>query len=303
VPPSGEQVEIVRGDQRATIVEVGGGLRTYTVAGRDVLDGYAIGEMCSGGRGQVLLPWPNRIRDGRYEFDGRSLQLSMTEPSHQNAIHGLVRWASWTIAARETDRVVMEHLLHPQPGYPFSLESSIEYQLTAEGLRVRMTVKNVGSSRCPFGSGAHPYLSIGDDLIDDAILSSPGRTILRADRRGIPVGASVVAGTQHDLRQPRPIGKLKLDDAFTDLERDERGLAWVRLSAPDGRSEVSLWVDDAYRYLMLFTGDTLAGGGRRSLAVEPMTCAPDAFRSGDGLTILEAGSLFTGTWGITASSQ
>src|SRR3954470_5694649 len=117
--PSGEQFEIEAHGQRAVVVEVGGGLRSYAIAGEDVLDGYGVDEMSTSGRGQVLSPWPNRLRHGRYEFDGRGYQLALTEPERQNAIHGLVRWSPWTLAERAVDRVVMQHVIHPQPGYPF----------------------------------------------------------------------------------------------------------------------------------------------------------------------------------------
>src|ERR1700730_6039521 len=69
--PSGEQYEIFFGDQRAVITEVGATLREYWSGSRSVLEGFAVSEMCSGGRGQLLMPWPNRIREGSYEFIGR----------------------------------------------------------------------------------------------------------------------------------------------------------------------------------------------------------------------------------------
>src|ERR1700694_132484 len=75
IHPSGEQYEIVFGEQRAVITEVGATLREYWSGGRAVLDGFAVSEMCSGGRGQVLMPWPNRIEDGVYEFGGHRQQL------------------------------------------------------------------------------------------------------------------------------------------------------------------------------------------------------------------------------------
>ena len=134
--PSGEQIEIDAGGQRAVVVEVGAGLRSYTVGDRDVLDGYDADEMASAGRGQVLMPWPNRIQDGAYEFAGTWYHLPLTEPGARNAIHGLVRWVAWTVGEREADRVVMQHTLHPQPGYPFSLALSVEYALSEDGLRV-----------------------------------------------------------------------------------------------------------------------------------------------------------------------
>ncbi|HEY5184229.1 MAG TPA: hypothetical protein VIM19_04835 [Actinomycetes bacterium] len=154
--PSGQQWEITYREQRAVIVQIGGGIRSYSAGGRDVLDGYAADEMCSAGRGQVLIPWPNRVKDGRYRFDGRHHQLALTEPEHSNAIHGLVRWAPWTGSHIETDRVVVAHALHPQPGYPYFLQLSIGYRLSADGLRVRTAARNFGSTSCPFGSGAPP---------------------------------------------------------------------------------------------------------------------------------------------------
>ncbi len=301
IGPSGEQIEIALGDQRAVVVEVGGGLRAYSAAGRELLDGYRVDEMSTSGRGQVLIPWPNRVQDGSYEFEGRRHQLPIDDTDEQDAIHGLVRWAAWTVREREPHRVVMEHVLHPQPGYPFSLGLSIEYRLSEEGLRVQTTATNLGPSACPYGSGAHPYVTVGTATVDSAILRAPGRTVLRSDQRGIPIGAGPVDGTDYDFRRPRPIGETKLDHAFTDLERDD-GLARVELTDPAGGHGLTLWVDESYGYLMLFTGDPLRDVDRRSLAVEPMTCPPNAFRTGEALICLEPGSTVSSTWGIAPSS-
>jgi aldose 1-epimerase len=298
IAPSGEQIELVLGDQRVVVVEVGGGLRAYSAGDRELLDGYQAGEMSRSGRGQVLLPWPNRLQDGSYEFDGRRHQLPLDEPAKRNAIHGLVRWAPWTVGERDPHRVVMEHSLYPRPGYPFALDVAIEYVLSEEGLRVRTTAKNVGSETCPYGAGAHPYLTVGAATVDSVVLRAPGRTALRADERGIPVGSESVAGTEYDFRQPRPIGKTQLDNCFTDLGRDEDGVARVKLFDPDGGGGVTLWVDETYEYLMLFTGDPLPDVDRRSLAVEPMTCPPNAFRTGEALISLAPETSFASTWGI-----
>jgi aldose 1-epimerase len=296
--PSGEQIEIGLEDQRVVVVEVGGGLRTYSSGGRDVIDGYGGDEMSSSGRGQVLLPWPNRIEDGSYEYEGQRHQLPIDDPEEQNAIHGLVRWSAWAVREREQHRVVMEHALHPQPGYPFSLAISIEYLLREDGLQVTTTAANVGRVPCPYGCGAHPYLTLGTPKVDSLVLRAPGRTVLRSDGRGLPVGSEPVEGTEFDFRRPRPMAETRLDNAFTDLERDGDGLARVTLEDPASDRGVSLWVDESYPYLMLFTGDPLPDVARRSLAVEPMTCPPNAFRSGDALVRLEPGRSFTSSWGI-----
>jgi aldose 1-epimerase len=299
VASSGDQIEIAFGDQRAVVVEVGGGLRTYSVAAVDILDGYADNEMCSSGRGQVLIPWPNRIENGSYEFGNKRHQLPLNEVESRNAIHGLVRWSSWTVTEHQPHRVAMGYSLYPQPGYPFSLGLRIEYGLSDWGLSVRQTATNLGEDRCPYGAGAHPYLRLGEGSIDRLVLGSPAQTVLSSDDRGIPVGSRSVEGTEYDFNEPRSIGRTKLDHAFTDLKRDAEGLSRVGLSDSDGESGVSLWVDEGYGYLMLFTGDPLPDVNRRSLAIEPMTCAPNAFRSGDGLLVLDPGQSFTATWGIT----
>jgi aldose 1-epimerase len=297
--PSGEQFEIAFEDQRAVVVEVGGGLRTYTVGGRDVVDGYGADEMATAGRGQLLSPWPNRLEDGSYEFAGATHQVPLNEPARSNAIHGLVRWANWQAREREPHRIVLTHDLHPQPGYPFSLELAIEYELSASGLTVRTSATNVGAAACPYGSGAHPYLRGGTETVDDVLLRVPARTALRSDDRGIPVGTIPVDGTELDFRVARPIGAAKLDDCLTDLERDEEGLAFVELSAADAR--LVLWLDAAYPYVMVFTGD-LSAVNRGGLAVEPMTCPPNAFRSGEALVVLEPGDSHTGTWGLSPTT-
>ena len=236
--PSGRQLELTFGNQSAVVVEVGAGLRTYTVAGRDVVDGYPADEMAHGGRGQVLAPWPNRIEDGHYTFDDAEQQLPLSEVGHHNAIHGLVRWVAWTVVEEEPSRVVLEHLLHPQPGYPFLLALRLDYALDADGLTVSLTATNEGTTACPFGAGAHPYLTLADGLVDDLVLRSPARVVLTANERAIPVARQDVDGTAYDFREGRLVGDLVLDHAFTDLGHGPDGRAVVELSHPDSGRRV-----------------------------------------------------------------
>ena len=275
---------------------VGAGVRTYAVGGRAVIDGYDAGELCPSGRGQLLVPWPNRIEDGRYEFGGRSHQLPLDEPERRNAIHGLTRWSEWAVADRAAGRVAFEHILHPRPGYPFSLALRVEYSLSDEGLAVRTEATNVGSESAPYGAGSHPYLTVDGDVVDEVELRVPAATVLVANERGIPVGSGSVADEGLDFREPRTIGSTVLDHCFTDLEREADGRARVRVGT------TTLWADESYPYLMVFTGDGLPDVERRSIAVEPMTCAPNAFRSGQGLVQLGPGERHAASWGISRNA-
>ena len=298
--PSGEQIEIARDGHHAVIVEVSGGVRSYEVDGRSLLDGYAAEEMCTGARGQLLVPWPNRLRDGRYDFDGESFQVPLSEPDKQNAIHGFLRWVSWTVADRAEDRVVMEHTLHPRAGYPFGLHTSVEYRVDAGGLTSTVTATNVGDRTCPYGMGVHPYLRVDEESVDSYWLESPANRQLTMDERAIPTGVADVEGTPYDFRSPRRIGGTVIDTAFTDVPREPDGRAWVRVWNGERDHGVGIWMDERYPYYMLFTGDTLPDREerRRSMAVEPMTCAPNAFASGDGLITLAPGASVVSSWGI-----
>lgn len=298
--PSGEQFEIVSGEQRAVIVEVGGGVREYSVGDRPVLQPYAVDEMCDGAHGAPLIPWPNRLADGRYSFDGSDYELDLSEPSKRNAIHGLLRWRSWRALEREPNRVVVGTRLQPSPGYPFALEVSIAYELDENaGLTVTTTAVNVGERACPYGTGQHPYLSPGAGLVDDCLLELPARTrILTDEERQLPCGREPVEGSAYDFRRVRRLGEMSIDSAYTDLDRDASGKAVAKLTRPDG-SRVELWVDEAYPFIEIFTADTIAPSrARRGMAVEPMTCAPNAFQSGEGLVRLEPGRSLRACWGI-----
>ena len=301
VDPSGKQFEIRYGEQRATIVEVGGGIREYSDGGRDVLEPYPVDAICDGAHGAPLIPWPNRLADGRYSFDGEDFQVALTEPEQGNAIHGFLRWRPWRSVEHEESQVTMAADLFPLDGYPFSLAVRITYALGQGGLTVTTAAKNTGGRACPFGHGQHPYLSPGDGLIDDCELQLAGHSRVLTDERQLPLGTEPVEGTGFDFLEPRPIGNTEIDFAFTDLDRDQDGRAWASLSGRDGAT-AAIWVDRSYPFVETYTGDTLAPGrARRGLGTEPMTCAPDAFNNGDGLLRLEPGEPVRMAWGARLS--
>lgn len=299
IAPSGRQHEIRHGGQRAVVVEVGGGLREYAVDGFPVVDGFGVDELAASGRGQLLAPWPNRLAGGRYEFDGREHQLPLSEPGRRNAVHGLVRWNAWEPLETRPSSVRLGHVLWPQIGYPFTLAMEALYELSDEGLAVSAAVENAGRGPAPFGFGQHPYVRAAMGAIDGTLLRIPAATWMEADERQIPTGRMLsVAGTVCDFRVSRPIGQTRLDTAFTDLDRADDGLARVELAAPGGDRRTIVWLDGTFDYVMVFTGDTLGDRARQSVAVEPMTCAPDAFNSGRGLRVLDPGERLVMRWGI-----
>jgi aldose 1-epimerase len=301
--PSGRQYALVSGDQRAVIVELGAGLRSYRAGTTDVVDGYRRSEPSEGGRGQMLLPWPNRIAGGRYVFQGRELQLPVNEARTGCAIHGLTRSMPWVLVDAAADRTTLALDLQPSAGYPFALSLSITYVLTSEGLTVETTAGNTGDAPCPYGAGAHPYVRVDDaQPIDRSMLRIPAAATLEADGRGIPTGILCpVEGTDFDFRAPRRIGPLVLDTAYAALSPDVDGITRVSLGSPDGDRAVTLWMDATHPYVMVYSGDTLADAARRrhGIAIEPMTCAPDAFNSGLGLITLQPGATHVSTWGIS----
>lgn len=301
-PPSGEQHELRHGDQLAVAVEVGGGLRLYEAGGRPVIEPYGIEERCEAAHGAPLIPWPNRLAGGHYSFGGAEHQVPINEVDKQNAIHGLLRWRNWSAERRSDNEVILTTRLHPMEGYPFFLEVSITYRLSEGGLEVTTRGLNLGDGPLPYGTGQHPYLSPGEGTIDTCRLQLQAAERLLTDpTHQLPVGTEPVAGSNFDFAEGRLLGSIEIDHAFTGLARDADGRDHVHLERNDGRT-VSLWLDQAYPFVQLYTGDTLAPGKRRQgLGAEPMTCPPDAFNSGEHLVVLQPGQEHTGRFGIRLS--
>ena len=294
VAPTGEQFTIAAAGYEAVLVE-GGGIRTLTHQGADVLAGYPLEQRPVGGRGQVLMPWVNRLRDGAYSYDGHDQQLAVSEPRTGTAIHGLVRWCSWHAIDVAADRVRLGYRLMAQTGYPWTLDLAAEYAVHAGGLTVTLSAANLADSPAPFAAGMHPYLAIAAEWVDEVMLTVPAETRQLVDERHLPAGSAPVSW-DHDFRAGRLIGSLELDDAYTDLVRGDDGLAVVRVESEGGATE--LWLDAAFHWVQVFSGDTLERGARESLAVEPMTSPADAFNSGTDLVVLQPGRTWSGSFGI-----
>jgi aldose 1-epimerase len=295
--PSGEQIAIAHGDQRAVIAEVGATLRTFVKGGVSVCEGFAGEEVPTGARGQVLYPWPNRLGGGMWSFSERTAHPTVEDVEHSTAIHGLVRWRPFRIDTVNQNRCVLSLLLHPCPDFPFLSEISVAYHLGSLGLTVTTTVTNRDEVLIPFGVGFHPYLAVTTPTIEGAELEVPAKAYVALNERQLPIGEILpVAGNALDFTRRKSISGHELDVTYTELIRDDSGLSTVVLVDSNG-GEVELSMDRNFPYVQVYTGDKLERGRRRtSIAVEPMTCPPDALRSGKDVVVLEPGQHWAGSW-------
>lgn len=291
--PSGEQWTIRSGEYAGTVVSVGGGLRGLSYQGRELLLGYPENEPARAGLGQHMFPWPNRVTDGTYTFGGVDQQLYLTEPARRNAIHGLTRWANWERLDDGTDESVVEvgHRLHGQPGYPHQLDLTLTYQLDADGLSVTATAKNVGADDAPYGYGTHPYLTVGRKIDECELEFTAASWLEVTPDRLSPIGLADVAGSQYDFSSAQKLQDLDIDNAFTGLPE-----TWsVRLTDPATGHTAQLTSNTPW--MQLYTANAL---NRAGLAVEPMTCPPDAFKSGDHLIVLSPGDEHRTTFRVSS---
>jgi aldose 1-epimerase len=306
--PNGPQQVLEAGDYRAVISGVGAGLRALSHRGRPLVVKYPVEAQPPGGAGQLLIPWPNRVRDGRYRWQGEDRQLDLSEPATGNASHGFTRFLPWRVVAEDAGHdsayVRFGLRLYPMHGYPHILELTAHYELNEAGLTVEVVARNQGDRVAPYGLGAHPYLTLGrgPGSVGEAVLEVPAETWLPVDDRMVPTGArESVEGTQYDFRKPRVIGGTQLDTACTGLTRDADGLARVRLTEPEGGRGVELRLGAGLDWVQLYTGDTLPAAYRRAgIAVEPMSCPPNAFATGEDVVGIEPGARVAHRFGIGA---
>jgi len=297
--PTGAQFEIASGAARAIITEIGATLRGFEVDGQCCVESFDAGAEPPMGSGAVLIPWPNRTRGGRWEFEGSTQQLPITEPARGNAIHGLVRRVRWQVITHTGSLISLGVGIKAQPGWPVPLWVTISYAVDGDGLTVTHGVHNVGDRPVPFGVGAHPYLRVGMVETDDCALRLAATTHLPLSPETMtPEGVAVpVAGTDLDFRSRRPVRGTRLDDVFGGCEPDADGL--IRHCLYGGGKAVEMWTDLAFSWVQVYTADRFPGRGR-AIAVEPMTCPPDALNSGTDLITLTPGAAWSGRWGLTS---
>ena len=295
--PSGEQIAIAHGDQRAVVTEVGATLRSYVKGGVAVVEGFAADEMPDGARGQILYPWPNRLSPEPWTFSGRTGVPAVDDSSTGTAIHGLVRWRPFAIEQVNQNRCVLTMLLHPTPDYPFLSEIAVAYHLGSLGLTVTATVTNRDDVPIPVGVGFHPYAAVTTSTIEGTDLEVPANAYVAVGERMLPTGEILpVSGHAFDFTRAKSMSGHELNVTYTELVRDNAGLATVKIR-DGGGGTVELQLDRTFPYVQIYTGDELARGRRRtSVGVEPMTCPPEALRSGKDVIVLEPGQLWAGSW-------
>jgi len=311
-PLSGTQYTLRAGDDEAVIASVGASLRSFRHAGRDLVVPFDADEVRPAYRGATLAPWPNRIVDGRYTFAGTTYQTALTEPGRGQALHGLVAWLDFDAVDRGVDHVTLAATIEPQLGYPWRVRVETRYELSDAGLSQTVTAHNEGTAAAPFGTGPHPYLVAGPHPLDEWTLSLPADRVLETtpDRLSPTDLVGVESDAERfDFREERVIGAVEIDHAFTGLAWGGDGGAAVIVRDVQAGTGVAIEWDAACPWVQIHTADQPEGAAspahRAGLAVEPMTCAPDAFNADAypfdaGLLVLEPGESAAASWRIRA---
>ena len=295
------EYKIRAGEYTATIAAHAGALRELRHRERDLIVPFPEGGPIPDYRGIVAAPWPNRIAGGRYTFDGAEYEVPINETDRGCALHGLVFPLDWTLESLDESSVTLSCSPEPTAGYPHELRVAVEYRLAEDGLHSTVTARNLGGTAAPYGVCPHPYLVAGLSPLDEWVLEIPAGTFLEVTPdRLLPKETRSVDGHGFDFRAPRAIGGTEIDHAFTDIAFDGGGQARVLVREPGGTGVGMSW-DRTCRWLQVHTADKLpTAPNRLGLAVEPMTCPPDAFNSGVDLIRLEPGATHEASWSIFA---
>jgi aldose 1-epimerase len=298
-PLSGRQFTIAAAGYVAHIASVGATLRALTLGGRDLVVPFDADEVRPDYRGAVLAPWPNRVTDGRYSFDGADQVLPLTEPERGHALHGLAVWLDFAVTGVDESAIELSATIEPQTGYPHRVRIDVVYRLGEAGLQTVVTATNVGPSRAPVGLAPHPYLVAGGGLVGEWDLELPADRVLTVHGERLMPGPVVEVGELSlDFRARRRIGATEIDHAFSGLSRSADGGAAVRVTVADGSGVGVSWGPEC-PWVQVHTADKPGlPVNRIGLAVEPMTCPPDAFNSGVDLDVVDPGAALTASWQI-----
>ncbi len=287
----------------AMIAQVGAGLRSLKLGETEFVESCEPDEIAPYCAGIVMSPWVNRLDGGKWTYKGQVLEVPITIHDQQNANHGLLEFAEYRLIDRTDNAtessVTLAATIQPRRGYPFLVETTVKYALSADGLTVTHGAENKSIDAAPYAVGGHPYLRVSGTPTEELVLKASAASVIDVDARQIPIGRSSVAGTKFDLRQGQRVGDNFFDHNFGDLEREADGMAHTYLTAPNG-GQVDVWQDEAFKYVVLFTPDfyPTRAGKVWAAAIEPQTSAANSFNTGEDLIWLEQGKTWSASWGI-----
>lgn len=250
-------------------------------------------------KGMVLFPFPNRLKDGKYTFEGNAYELPINELDKNNSIHGLVTTSKFSVRKFETDEQKASlTLVHDEKGtntgYPFKAKLEITFTITSDSeLICECEVTNSDIKNIPFGLGWHPYFK-ALDKINDLQLTIPSDKMLEVDNRMNPTGKLV---PNLLFTSPTLIDNHQLDTGFKIESKSET--ATTAIFDSQNKVTLNIWQETGvgkYNFLQYYIPDY-----RGSIAVEPMTCAPDAFNNGMGLISLKPAEKSAVKFGVKLS--
>ncbi|MBC8143598.1 MAG: hypothetical protein H7Y38_19375 [Armatimonadetes bacterium] len=305
---SDSEIILQHGDLYARVSPHGASLRGLWRENADgthteIVTGYSGADNKVGGQGDVLIPFPGRIKNGTYDFGGETFQLQLTDKEAPNAIHGFVRQKEWTITEQTENSTQFETDILPSdaPGYPFALHIKIRYSMREDMLACWFVIENSGQNAAPVAAGFHPYFTVGGDFIDGAVLTVPFDSVLEFDDNLTPTGKVLpVAETAFDFRKARTIGTTRFNTCYLNPNRDDDGGTQICLESADGGRSITVSMHPVFEAVVLYSGDPLPDAHRRrSLAIEPMTGGSDVFNHPEwGLRTLAPGERFSGGWSV-----
>ncbi|CAB4600158.1 unannotated protein [freshwater metagenome] len=285
---------ISHGEYTSEISTMGAALTSLSFAGSNLIEKRTHPRYFSG---EILAPWPNRIEDGKYSFRDLGYVLPINEVTRNTALHGLVFDKPWQVISQEQDQITLGITIDDHEIYPGILELEIHYKLEDLGLLSTLTATNCGDSAIPYGASTHPYISVpGLESVNDFMLQlGASHVLLTDDERYLPTDLVDVVANGFDFRSGRIIGEQFINHAFLqdpDLPRE------ILVTSQSGKGVLISFSENA-KWIQIHTADRDGGeDSRRVLAVEPMTCPPDAFNSGIDLIELLPGESHELSWRI-----
>lgn len=278
------------------VLERGGMLLQVRINGVETLDGYQTAAEIDSNRwakGGYLFPFPNRLEDGTYEWQGQSYRFANNDTQRRNALHGLGMELDFLLHSETCteESATVELICDYQgthPGYPFPCELLIRYELHKDrGFELTLSVSNQSEVDIPLGMGYHPYFTFGIP-IDTAQLTIPPVELIGVDDRMLPTGKRY---PYDHYTNGQPIGADVLDNCFALVGKTGR----AQVALAQGSHTLQYWQDAVrFPFIQLFTHPD-----RQSFAVEPMSCNVNAFRNQEGLTVLAPKATWSASFGWT----